>query len=310
MANQHKQIKEKDMLTLRLVKSGVFVLRNNSLYSEKGREFKRINQKGYQTATTRVNGKKVIFQKHRIICIAKHGLPKNHERMQVNHKDGKKTNNNHSNLEWSTPLENTRHAIRTGLRNMLGEDHPNSVYTETQIKEVIRMLCETSETQASIAKVTGVLRGEVALVSCGNLWSHLLPKDFEPYIKRITRLKAQTDVQYEKYLHSIKYVCRKSLLTVQFLLATDRLSIQHKKVKLPVIAFDGNLSGRSEILSGCKVKTGIALTLCFGSAHIQIAAHQVIAVQSLGLPPEGKSHVGFLDGDCYNYHKQNLYWKP
>lgn len=51
---------------------------------------------------------------HRMVALAflpKRALGKN----TVNHKDGRTHNNQATNLEWTTAIENTKHAWRTGL---------------------------------------------------------------------------------------------------------------------------------------------------------------------------------------------------
>lgn len=48
--------------------------------------------------------------------VAKHYLPNPYGYIQVNHKDGIKTNCHKDNLEWCSPQQNTEHALRTGLR--------------------------------------------------------------------------------------------------------------------------------------------------------------------------------------------------
>lgn len=52
---------------------------------------------------------------HRIV--AEVLIPKVNGKGQVNHKDGNKTNNHISNLEWCTQSENALHAFATGLQD-------------------------------------------------------------------------------------------------------------------------------------------------------------------------------------------------
>jgi len=69
--------------------------------------------KGYKEIELKVNGKKKIHKVHRLVYQTHIGqIP---EGYQINHKNGNKTDNTLSNLELTTPKENQRHAINSGL---------------------------------------------------------------------------------------------------------------------------------------------------------------------------------------------------
>ena len=74
------------------------------------------NQKvstGYRSVTLyRVNGKKQYYV-HRLV--AETFIPNPNNLSDVNHKDGCKTNNILSNLEWCSHSDNQKHAYKNGL---------------------------------------------------------------------------------------------------------------------------------------------------------------------------------------------------
>lgn len=84
------------------------------------------------------NGKRVTAHKlvHRIVMNTFNYNP-NWKSLQVNHIDGNKINNNISNLEWCTPLENTHHSRITKLNNAFGENHPLNTHTTEQVIYVL-----------------------------------------------------------------------------------------------------------------------------------------------------------------------------
>lgn len=117
---------------------GFVITMDGEVYSEsgKGPYFQQVGRRGYvqvrlQTGTGDSRGRKV-FSVHRLVAEAfipnPLGLP------EVNHKDGVKGNNRHTNLEWCTRAENISHAKANKLfkspKAMTGrfnEDHPNSI---------------------------------------------------------------------------------------------------------------------------------------------------------------------------------------
>ena len=87
---------------------------------------------GYLSIMLFNNGKYKGYLVHRLIMLTFCG----ESDLQVNHIDGVKTNNNLTNLEYCTPLENTRHAMELGLMNHKGENHPKSKLTKKDVIEI------------------------------------------------------------------------------------------------------------------------------------------------------------------------------
>ena len=87
------------------------------VYSKYGRPLKfSINHNGYAIVNFYVNHKRYGFSIHTLV--AKQFIPNDSPAAtQVNHKNGKKTDNDVKNLEWMTPKENAEHSINV-LGNM------------------------------------------------------------------------------------------------------------------------------------------------------------------------------------------------
>ncbi len=99
---------------------------NGVVYNKNGTPKKfSVNPRGYAIVTFSLNGKLKSIAIHTLV--AKQFIQNSDKRkIQVNHKDGNKLNNNVSNLEWMTPLENTRHSIEVLNNTQLGSQNPAS----------------------------------------------------------------------------------------------------------------------------------------------------------------------------------------
>lgn len=91
--------------------------------------------------------------------------------VEANHKDGNKTNNVLSNLEWCTSSENHLHACRV-LKKGLGVENGNARLTEEKVRQV-RILLARGDTQRCVAEVVGVTQHSISLIACGKTWNHV-----------------------------------------------------------------------------------------------------------------------------------------
>lgn len=113
---------------------------------------------GYLKVGLRTNDGEKVYFVHRLVAEVFSDNP--YGKLQVNHIDGDKTNNKADNLEWVTPSENTRHALRTGLKvPITGKDHYAYGKIGRRNKPVIDVATgKTLESAREAAKYLGVNR--------------------------------------------------------------------------------------------------------------------------------------------------------
>lgn len=120
----------------------------------------------YVRISFRHNKKVYYFFLHQIIAFSA-GLDVLNK--DVNHIDGNKINNKISNLETVTRSENTLHAMKTGLLNLKGENHPWSKLKEKNISK-IRKDYKNGVSQGNLAKKYGVSQATIFDVIHKKTW--------------------------------------------------------------------------------------------------------------------------------------------
>jgi hypothetical protein len=140
------------------------------------------NSKGYLQKTLKSEAGKRTWRIHRLVLLGFVGPSE----LDVNHKNGIKTDNRLENLEYLTRADNNRHASRTGLNpGNKGTEHGMARLTEAQVYEI---RANTKDGHDILAKEYGVSNVVISKVRLRKSWKHLPKQDVEEWKSPVVRL--------------------------------------------------------------------------------------------------------------------------
>lgn len=155
------------------IEDGYFVSETGEIRGKLTNSLKtRVDRYGYEIVTLYINGKHITRKVHRLVAQAFIANPDNLP--TVNHKDGIKTNNVYTNLEWSSVADNHRHAFTAGLHTV-GEHRLAGRKVKLTNEDIysIREMIANGLGNTEIGKFFGVSCGCIYSIRIGKSWTHI-----------------------------------------------------------------------------------------------------------------------------------------
>lgn len=124
---------------------------------------------GYPRKYLKDLGRNLLIHRAVALCF----IPNPNNLREVNHKDGDKSNNEVSNLEWVSRRGNTLHAYRLGLmQDQRGDRGHTAKLTEIEVR-VVREALSNGFTQTGIAKYFKLDQSTINLIHRRVNWNHI-----------------------------------------------------------------------------------------------------------------------------------------
>lgn len=155
--------------------TGYFCTPYGDVYSVKSGELKIMKQRtgtrGYKIIALAVGrGRYKYALVHRLILATWSG--QSGEGLEVNHKNGVKTDNRLENLEWVSRTQNERHSRAELGKDMRGEKHTGSKLTTEQVIE-IRKLKGQGWSYPKLSKKYGIGMSQLHRIVKRIKWAHV-----------------------------------------------------------------------------------------------------------------------------------------
>jgi len=132
----------------------------------------RKDKYGYLRCNLCRKSKRTYKCTHRLVAEA--FIPNSDNKLQVNHKNGIKTDNRVENLEWCTAKENVYHRDNVLGKHNRGENHNLAKLTVADVTNIKLLLMIGVSKQTEIAPLFNISVSHISSINRNKTWRHIL----------------------------------------------------------------------------------------------------------------------------------------